>query len=233
VSDKLPFTYTGADLYALCSDAMLKAITRQAEKVDEKVAAHNRSLRPGQPPITIAGFFDHFATEDDISVMVTEEDFYSAYGDLIPSVSAEELGHYDRVRRAFEGTGDSNSSSNGKSVPPKSAGHQQKQSLPMLPPSRPSSLAPSEKASSVKSTKLPVAPKGDRSTFYFSASTDANGDDEDEYVIRSDHLGANGRPNDIGLHRNGNGNGSIVHNSKGKGKSAFGSATDGDEDLYG
>ena len=30
VADGLPFTYTGADLYALASDAMLKAITRQA-----------------------------------------------------------------------------------------------------------------------------------------------------------------------------------------------------------
>ena len=30
VAESLPFTYTGADLYALASDAMLKAITRQA-----------------------------------------------------------------------------------------------------------------------------------------------------------------------------------------------------------
>ena len=35
VADSLPFTYTGADLYALASDAMLKAITRQAGTYSE------------------------------------------------------------------------------------------------------------------------------------------------------------------------------------------------------
>ncbi|KAI4248985.1 MAG: hypothetical protein L6R42_009123, partial [Xanthoria sp. 1 TBL-2021] len=39
VAQSLPFTYTGADLYALCSDAMLKAITRQASAVDAKIKA--------------------------------------------------------------------------------------------------------------------------------------------------------------------------------------------------
>jgi len=37
ISETLPFTYTGADLYTHCSDAMVKAITRQANIVDEKV----------------------------------------------------------------------------------------------------------------------------------------------------------------------------------------------------
>lgn len=232
MADNLPFTYTGADLYALCSDAMLKAITRQADKIDEKVAAHNKSLRSGQSSITIAGFFDHFATEDDISVTVTEEDFLSANRDLIPSVSAEELGHYDKVRKAFEGTGDSDTKPNGKSASQKPR-HQQKPSLP----SRPASLAPSEKAPSIKSNKPPSAHKGDRSTFYFSQTPDENEDEEDEYIIRSDYLAANGHPNGAGLHGNGNGNGngSIVNSGKGKGKgkAAFGSATDGDKDLYG
>lgn len=34
-----PFNYTGADFYALCSDAMLKAMTRVAEAVDAKIGA--------------------------------------------------------------------------------------------------------------------------------------------------------------------------------------------------
>lgn len=80
VAGKLPFTYTGADLYALCSDAMLKAITRQATAVDEKIKA----LPDG--PVTTAYFFDHMATPDDIAVTVTEEDFDEAHGELIPSV---------------------------------------------------------------------------------------------------------------------------------------------------
>lgn len=80
VAESLPFTYTGADLYALCSDAMLKAITRQASAADAKIKA-----LPGAP-VTAAYFFDHLATEEDIAVMVTEQDFYAANRELVGSV---------------------------------------------------------------------------------------------------------------------------------------------------
>lgn len=80
VAESLPFTYTGADLYALCSDAMLKAITRQAEAVDAKIKA----LPNG--PVSHAYFFDHSAKEEDVSVVVTEEDFYTAKTELVGSV---------------------------------------------------------------------------------------------------------------------------------------------------
>ncbi|KAF3051964.1 peroxisomal assembly protein [Didymella keratinophila] len=102
VSQSLPFTYTGADMYALCSDAMLKAITRQARAVDNKVKQYNDTH---DQKITIAYFFDHLATEEDTAVMVTEQDYLDAHKELVPSVSADELRHYDRVRRTFEGAG--------------------------------------------------------------------------------------------------------------------------------
>ncbi|KAF6818574.1 peroxisomal biogenesis factor 6 [Colletotrichum sojae] len=102
VAQQLPFTYTGADFYALCSDAMLKAVTRQAAAVDAKVREINAS-RAGKPPVTTAYFFDHHATPEDIAVMVTEEDFLAANRELVPSVSAGELAHYERVRATFEG----------------------------------------------------------------------------------------------------------------------------------
>lgn len=80
VAETLPFTYTGADLYALCSDAMLKAITRRASAVDAKIKAI-----PGGP-VTTAYFFDHMATDEDIAVTVTEEDFFAAQRELVGSV---------------------------------------------------------------------------------------------------------------------------------------------------
>ena len=80
VAESLPYTYTGADLYALCSDAMLKAITRRASAVDAKI----RALPGGA--VTTAYFFDHLATKEDIEVMVTEEDFLAAQKELVPSV---------------------------------------------------------------------------------------------------------------------------------------------------
>ncbi|KAK4195678.1 putative PEX6 peroxisomal biogenesis factor 6 [Triangularia verruculosa] len=107
VAERLPFTYTGADFYALCSDAMLKAVTRQATLVDKKVKAINTERQAqNQPEITTAYFFDHFATKEDVAVMVTEQDFLDAHAELIPSVSAGELEHYERVRATFEGVKD-------------------------------------------------------------------------------------------------------------------------------
>lgn len=95
---------------------MLKAVTRQAAKVDAKIRQLNaaapeaaaadeggsRNNRPAQT-ISTANFFDHHATPDDIAVMVTEGDFMDAHRELIPSVSAGELEHYERVRAMFEG----------------------------------------------------------------------------------------------------------------------------------
>jgi peroxin-6 len=59
---------------------MLKAITRKATAVDDKI----KSLPNG--PVSTAWFFDHLATPDDVSVTVTEDDFFSAQGELVPSV---------------------------------------------------------------------------------------------------------------------------------------------------
>jgi peroxin-6 len=97
-------------MYALCSDAMLKAVTRQSRAVDMKVQEYNNTHTP---TISIAYFFDHLATEEDTAVMVTEEDFVEAHRELVPSVSADELRHYQRVRATFEGTGKKEEEKNG------------------------------------------------------------------------------------------------------------------------
>ena len=103
IASNLPFTYTGADFYALCSDSMLKAVTRQASLVDTKLAAINaQNLAQGKSKVSTAYFFDHYATEQDTAVMVTEEDFENAAKELVPSVSVKELDHYKRVRAQFE-----------------------------------------------------------------------------------------------------------------------------------
>ncbi|KAG0128394.1 hypothetical protein HOY82DRAFT_671556 [Tuber indicum] len=99
ISETLPFTYTGADLYALCSDAMLKAITRQANLVDEKI---KRLSATSEEPVSTAHFFDNIATPEDVLVVVGEEDFLQAKDELVGSVSAKELEHYQRVREQFE-----------------------------------------------------------------------------------------------------------------------------------
>lgn len=81
---------------------MLKAVTRQATAVDAKIRAINADPAT-KHAISTAYFFDHFAAPSDIAVMVTEEDFMAAHEELIPSVSAGELAHYEKVRASFEG----------------------------------------------------------------------------------------------------------------------------------
>lgn len=99
VAQKLPFTYTGADLYALCSDAMLKAITRKTKAVDDRVAEISRER--GEQ-VSTGWFFDHAATPEDVEVVVSEADFELAQNELVGSVSAKELEHFERIRRLFE-----------------------------------------------------------------------------------------------------------------------------------
>ncbi|KAJ8100419.1 P-loop containing nucleoside triphosphate hydrolase protein [Lipomyces tetrasporus] len=96
VVENCPFTYTGADFYALCSDAMLNAMTRLASSIDERVKAHD-------PPVSIRWWFDTQATKEDIEVIVRKEDFDKARKELVASVSEDELRHYKRVRENFEG----------------------------------------------------------------------------------------------------------------------------------
>ncbi|KFY87360.1 hypothetical protein V500_07005 [Pseudogymnoascus sp. VKM F-4518 (FW-2643)] len=112
ISTRLPFTYTGADFYALCSDAMLKAVTRQASAVDAQVKALN-SQRSPDDAVTTAYFFDHYAKPADVAVVVTEEDFMAAQKELVPSVSAKELEHYTKVRAQFEAVGEGSGGSGG------------------------------------------------------------------------------------------------------------------------
>ncbi len=85
---------------------MLKAITRKSSLVDTKVRELNAArTASGESEMSVAYFFDHFATPADIEVTVAEEDFVAAKKELIPSVSLQELSHYERVRKEFEGTG--------------------------------------------------------------------------------------------------------------------------------
>jgi len=74
VLDACQPTFTGADMYALCADAMLKALHRQ-------IAAGN--------------------TGEGVVVTVTTADFTRAAAQLVPSVSAAELRQYDALRHQF------------------------------------------------------------------------------------------------------------------------------------
>ncbi|RDB21464.1 Peroxisomal biogenesis factor 6 [Hypsizygus marmoreus] len=102
VAEQCPFNYTGADFYALCSDAMLNAMSRKAEAVEEKIACLNQLPVLNHPyPLTPQYFLAEMASADDINVLVSREDFDHALRSLIPSVSQSEMDHYSHIQRRF------------------------------------------------------------------------------------------------------------------------------------
>ena len=94
VAETCPFTFTGADFYALCSDAQLKAMTRAAEKVNKKIARYPKK-------VSTQWWFDHVATAEDLEWQVEMQDFMAARKELVPSVSAQEQETYRRLQAQY------------------------------------------------------------------------------------------------------------------------------------
>lgn len=40
IAELCPFNFTGADFYALCSDAMLNAMSRTAQRLEDRIGEH-------------------------------------------------------------------------------------------------------------------------------------------------------------------------------------------------
>ena len=105
IAEQCPFNYTGADFYALCSDAMLRAMTRKAEMVEVEVARLNKTDLPlGTPnPLTAQYYLASMAHREELQVQVGKEDFEEALKRLVPSVSTGEMLHYEQVQGEFKG----------------------------------------------------------------------------------------------------------------------------------
>ena len=83
----------------MCSDAMLKAITRKTRAVDRRVEEVSRA---SGEDISTGYFFGHLATPEDVEVVVSDAGFIAAQGELVGSVSHKELEHFERIRGMFE-----------------------------------------------------------------------------------------------------------------------------------
>ena len=122
IAEQCPFNYTGADFYALCSDAMLKSMSRKAQEIDTTIGEHpfstagilftdtvgeiaelNKKPPPYQHPhpITPQYYLAEMATDAETDVLVSRVDFDAALRELVPSVSASEMQHYAEVQRKF------------------------------------------------------------------------------------------------------------------------------------
>ncbi|KAJ6547239.1 AAA-domain-containing protein [Mycena capillaripes] len=102
LAEQCPFNYTGADFYALCSDAMLNAMSRKAEELEAKLAQLNSQPADDQPrPLTSQYYLAELATAEDIDVLVSQRDFDLALQNLVPSVSQSEMDHYAHIQQRF------------------------------------------------------------------------------------------------------------------------------------
>lgn len=79
VAAQCPLHLTGADFYALCSDALLTSIADRVRELESS----------GEEP------------NDSELVQVGQEHFLRALERLTPSVSEEELRHYEQIRNSF------------------------------------------------------------------------------------------------------------------------------------
>lgn len=121
IAEQCPFNYTGADFYALCSDALLKAMSRKAEEIDSmigescglfefispfslRLAAKMNSEPPTHRhphPMTPQYYLAELATAQEVEVLVSQADFESAAEALVPSVSRSEMDHYNQVQQRY------------------------------------------------------------------------------------------------------------------------------------
>lgn len=137
----------------------------------------------GQSKASVAYYFDHHATESDTNVSVIEEDFMSAMRELVPSVSLDELLHYEQVRDMFEGAA-KKPASNGDANRP----------LAARSASSRNQLSRAQLAATMKR-----APSGKNGVSNVNGShgsahqvTRRKSDSEDDYVVRTDRLTMNG-----------------------------------------
>ncbi|KAH9830946.1 AAA-domain-containing protein [Rhodofomes roseus] len=103
IAEQCPFHYTGADFYALCADALLKAMSRKAEELEATIAELNsQPPDPRHPyPLTPQYYLAELATPAEMEVLVMQQDFTAALKELVPSVSQAEMEHYAQVQQRF------------------------------------------------------------------------------------------------------------------------------------
>lgn len=101
IANECPFHYTGADFYALCSDAMLNALNRKVAELDSKIGQLNKQSEFRQHQLTPQYYLTEIATSDDLHILVTQRDFIRALNELTPSVSVLEMQHYATIQKRF------------------------------------------------------------------------------------------------------------------------------------
>ena len=99
VSQNIPINFTGADFYALCSDALLLALKRKVTGIDKIVEKRNDSKNKFQ--ICTARSVLSEMSSCELAVSVKESDFLSSLKNITPSLSQKELAKYEELKHKF------------------------------------------------------------------------------------------------------------------------------------
>eukprot|EP00887_Chlorella_sp_A99_P007151 scaffold2.g7151.t1 len=103
VAERCPGRFTGADLYALCSDAWTRALKRRIAALEAGAAPQQRGEGAAAPaPVAAPQDGAAAAAAAAAAVVVDQDDFLAAAASLTPSLSAEELERYEQIRRQHE-----------------------------------------------------------------------------------------------------------------------------------
>lgn len=76
---------TGADFYALCSDALMSSISERIEHLKERPEKYENQQR-----------------EEENTIVVEHYHFQLALKNLVPSVSEQELERYKLIQKQFQ-----------------------------------------------------------------------------------------------------------------------------------
>ena len=89
VAARCPARFTGADMYALCSDAWMAALKRQMGSLATLDAADGAASQPA-------------SADGAAEIDVSQEDFLLALLRLKPSLGEEEVKRYDDLHAQYE-----------------------------------------------------------------------------------------------------------------------------------
>lgn len=101
VVERCPAHMSGADMYALCSDAMMAAIKRRT--VSMETGGSSRVTCTLSDVLTQVFVSVTGVDSEDSPLRLQDDDFTAALETLRPSVSAEELVRYRRLQQHLEG----------------------------------------------------------------------------------------------------------------------------------
>jgi hypothetical protein len=94
VAKECPFNLTGADFYALCSDALLSAVAERIQQLEKQtIETKTIEVNGATATKTDGDGFDN--------VVVEQRHFMDALSRLTPSVSLEEMKHYKKLQQSF------------------------------------------------------------------------------------------------------------------------------------